>query len=164
MFSSSAKANVPSNKKKTCTTGRKTPTMFSSSRGRKNHEQNNRSCLEPVSNIFAFSQKRCRTTLIQWAKNTTTSYSSNKNRKKYINCQKHRAIFPLSFKNFAISLRSTKKKDRAKWLDISHKNSTVSSRLAKEKNGTNWLKCAKQSQILHGLEVQERIKRIDETR
>ena len=143
MFSSSAKANVPSNKKKTCTTGRKTPTMFSSSRGRKNHKQNNRSCREPlVSNIFAFSQKLCRTTLIQRAKNSTTSYSSKKNRKKYINCQKHRAIFPLLFKNFAISLRSTRKKDRTKWLEFkSHKNnSTVSSSLAQEKNGTNWLK------------------------
>ena len=114
--------------------------MFSSSRGRKNHEQNNRSCLEPVSNIFAFRQKLCRTTLIQRAKNSTTSYSSKKNRKKYINCQKYRAIFPLSFKNFAISLRSTRKKDRTKWLELSHKNSTVSSSLAEEKNGTNWLK------------------------
>ena len=114
--------------------------MFSSSRGRKNHEQNNRSCLEPVSDIFAFSQKLCRTTLIQRAKNSTTSYSSKKNRKKYISCQKYRAIFPPPFKNFAISLRSTRKKDRTKWLELSHKNSTVSSSLAKGKNGRNWLK------------------------
>ena len=160
MFSRSAKANIPSNKKKTTrTTGRKTPTMFSSSRGRKNYKQNNRSCLEPVSNIFAFRQKLCRTTLIQRAKNSTTSYSSKKNRKKYINCQKHRAIFPLLSKNFAISLRSTRKKDRKKWLEFY--------RVLKFSEGEEWNKLAqitKQSQILHGLEVQERIKRIDETR
>ena len=129
--------------------------MFSSSRGRKNHEQNNRSCLEPVSNIFAFSQKLCRTTLIQRAKNSTTSYSSTKNRKKYMNCQKHRAIFPLLSKNFAISLRSTRKKDRTKWLELSHKNSTVSSSLAKEKNGTNWLKLRSSRKFYNALKFKK---------